>query len=37
MYESWYDYVTQKNEEKAKLCHMDTDSFIAQIKREDIY
>ena len=28
MYESWYDYVTQKNEEKAKLCHMDTDSFI---------
>ena len=29
MYEFWYDYVKLKYDEKAKLCHMDTDSFIA--------
>ena len=28
MYEVWYDYVKSKYEGKAKLCHMDTDSFI---------
>ena len=27
----------QKIEEKAKLCYMDTDSFIVYIKTEDIY
>ena len=37
MYEIWYDYIKLKYREKAKLCYMDTDSFIAYIKTEDIY
>ena len=37
MYEFWYDYVKPKDGEKAKLCYMDTDSFIVYIKTEDIY
>ena len=37
MYEFWYDYVELKHEEKAKPCHMNTDSFIVYIKTEDIY
>ena len=37
MYEFWYDYVKPKYTEKAKFCHMDTDSFIVIIKTEDIY
>ena len=37
MYEIWYDYIKLKYREKAKLCYMDTDSFIACIKTEDIY
>ena len=37
MYEFWYDYVKRKYSEKAKLCYMDTDSFIAYIKKDDIY
>ena len=36
MYEFWYDYVKPKCE-KAKLCYMDTDSFIVCIKTDDIY
>ena len=28
VYEFWYDYVKQKYQKKAKLCYMDTDSFI---------
>ena len=28
MYEFRYDYMKQKYEKKAKLCHMDTDSYI---------
>ena len=32
MYEFWYDYVKPKYGEKAKLCYMDTDSFIVYIK-----
>ena len=30
-------YVKPKYREKAKLCYMDTDSFIVFIKTEDIY
>ena len=37
MHEFWYDYLKLKYEEKAKLCYMDTDSFIVHIKIEDIY
>ena len=28
MYEFWYDYEKPKYSEKAKLCYMNTDSFI---------
>ena len=37
MYEFWYDYVKPKYDEKAKLCYMDTDSFIVHVKTKDIY
>ena len=37
MYEFWYDYLKPKYGEKAKLCHMDTDGFIAEVKLVDIY
>ena len=36
-YEFWYDYVIPKYGEKAKLCYMDTDSFIVYIKTDDIH
>ena len=32
MYEFWYDYIKLKYHNKAKLCYMDTDSFIIHIK-----
>ena len=37
MHEFWYDYIKLKYGEKVKLCYMDTDSFIAYIKTDDIY
>ena len=37
MYEFWYDYIKPKYQDKAKLCHMDTDSFVIHIKTEDFY
>ena len=37
MYEFWYDYVKPKYDEKAKLCYIDTDSFIVHVKTDDIY
>ena len=37
MYEFCYDNVKPKYGEKAKLCYMDTDSFIVYIKTDDIY
>ena len=37
MYEFWYDYIKPKYQEKAKLCYMDTDSFIIYLKTEDFY
>ena len=33
----WYDYAKPKYDEKAKLCSMDTDSFIAYIKTDDVF
>ena len=36
MYEFWYNYIKPKYQKKnAKLCHMDTGSFILHIKTED--
>ena len=37
IYEFWYDYLKPKYGENAKLCYMDTDSFIVHIKTDDIY
>ena len=31
------DYIKPKYQEKAQLCHMDTDSFIIHIKTEYFY
>ena len=36
-YEFWYDYVKPKYGENAKLCDMDTDSFIYHVKTGAIY
>ena len=35
MYEFWYDHVTPKYKDRAKLCYMDTDSFVINIFTED--
>ena len=37
LYGFWYDYIKQKYQNNAKLCYMDTRSFIIYIKTEDIY
>ena len=37
MYEFWYDYMKPKYGNNVKLCCMDTDSFIMNIKTEDFY
>ena len=34
MYEFWYDYISPKNGDRAKLCYTDTDSFVIYIKTE---
>ena len=36
MYQFWYDYVKPKYDENPKICYMDTDSFIAHVKTNDI-
>ena len=37
MYEFWYDYTQPKYQNNAKLCYMDSDGFIIQIKTENFY
>ena len=37
MYELWYDYMKPKCNDNVKLCYMDTDSFIMNIKTNDFY
>ena len=37
MYEFWYDYMKPKYHDKVKLCYMDTDSFVMNIKTNDFY
>ena len=37
MYEFWYDYMKPKYGDNIKLCYVDTDNFIMNIKTEDFY
>ena len=37
MHEFWWEYVKPKNWKKAKLCYMDTESFIVYIETNDLY
>ena len=37
MYEFWYDYMRPKYTNNVKLCYMETDSFIMNIKTNDFY
>ena len=37
MYEFWYDYIKSKYQKNAKLCYMNTDSFIIHTKTKDFY
>ena len=37
MYEFWYNYMKPKYNDNVKLCYMDTDSFIMDIKTNDFY
>ena len=36
-YKFWYDYISPKHGDKAKLSYTDTDSFIIYIKTEDFF
>ena len=37
MYEFWYHYMKQKYDNDVKLCYMDTESVVMNIKTEDFY
>ena len=37
MYEFWYDYMKPKYNDDVRLCYMDTDSFVMDIKTNDFY
>ena len=37
MYEFWYDYMKPKYNDNIKLCYMDTNSFVKNIKTNDFY
>ena len=36
-YAFWYNYIKSKYGNDVKLCYMDTDSFVMNIKTEDFY
>ena len=36
IYELWHDYVKHEYGKKAKLCYVDTESFIVYIKTDGI-
>ena len=36
-YEFWYDYMKPKYNDNVRLCYIDTDSFIMNIKTNDFY
>ena len=37
MYEFWSDYLKPKYNDNVKLCYIDTDSFVINIKTEDFF
>ena len=37
MYEFWYVYLQPKYNDKAKLCYMDTDSFVLNIFTKNVF
>ena len=37
MYKFWYEYIKPKYADKAKLCYMDTDSFVIHVKTNDFF
>ena len=37
MYEFWYDYIKPKYGDNVRLCYMDKDSFVMNIKTDDFY
>ena len=37
MYEFWYDFIKSKYGSRAKLCYMDTDRFVINIKTKGFY
>ena len=37
VYEVWFDYIKPKYGDRAKLCYMDTDSFVIYLETEDFY
>ena len=37
MYEFWYDYIKPKYNDNVRLCYMDTNSFIMNIKTNYFY
>ena len=37
IYEFWYDYISPKYQNNAKLSYIDTDSFIIHIKTDNFY
>ena len=37
MYEFWYDCMKPKYGDNVKLCYMDADSFVMNIKTKDFY
>ena len=37
MYEFWYNYIEPKYDDKARICYMDTASFVIYIKTEDFH
>ena len=37
MYEFWYDFVKRKYMDNVRLCYMDADSFVINVKTKDFY
>ena len=37
MFKFWYDYIKPNYQDNAKLCYIDTNSFIIHIKSEEFY